>query len=99
MESNLLPAFHIFFYIKFFFHTSKGHRAHESVVCFLWRKWSVMFPKAPCDACVSIWTTAVDGVGIIEIDADSVGFFPVSEPTQELFTPVHTDISMYFTST
>ncbi len=79
-ESNLLPVFYIFFDIKFFLHSTEGHRPHEPVVCFLWRKGSIVFPKTPGNTSVAVWTTSIDRVGIIEVDTDSVGFFPVSEP-------------------
>ncbi len=95
MESNLLPVFDIFFYIKFFLHSSEGHRAHESVVYFLRRKGSIMLPKAPCYTSVSIWTTAIDCVGIVEVDTNSIGLFPISEPPCELFSPVLADVTMY----
>ena len=98
MTNILLPFFYIFLYIKFLFHAREGHRTDESIVYFLWRKGSIVFAKAPSNACVAIWTAAIDGIGIIEIDADSVGFFPVSEPQQKLFTPIHTDIAMNFPS-
>lgn len=55
-----------------------------------------MFAKAPSNACVAIWTATIDCISIIEIDADSVGFFPVSEPLQKLFAPIHTDIAVDF---
>jgi hypothetical protein len=65
-------------------------------VCFLGRKGSIVLSKAPGYSRVSIWTASIDGIGIVEIDTDSIGFLPVPEPSEELFPPVHTDIAMYF---
>ena len=92
----LIPSVDVFFYIKFFLHSSEGHRTYESVVCFLRWERSVMLPKAPRYTCVSIWATTIDCVGIVEIDTDSIRFFPISEPSCELFSPVHADITVYF---
>lgn len=94
LTNTLAPFLYIFLDIKLFLHASKSHGTDESVVCFLWWKRAVMFSETPGDTSITIWTTSIDGVGIIEIDTDSVGFFPVFEPTQELFTPIHTHISV-----